>query len=213
MYIKDIYSLFSEPSLYYLNSIAVLTKYPDHKDKTRILEGLTPDILTSEKNRLEWFVGFTEAEGMFSISKECNLSLRINLHSDDLISLKYIKSLLSELANREIGSIVESKRVSESYYHIGKLKDIYEILIPIFTEYFMTTSKHLDFSYFKKAADIKAKAYLENRALNNEELVEILALKSNMNTNRKNFDLDAFPKRDLIPNRLLVLSKVMVPLL
>ena len=48
---------------------------------------------------------------MFSISSEGNLSFRINLHRDDLITLVYIKSLLSKLAKRDIGVIVESKKM------------------------------------------------------------------------------------------------------
>ena len=197
------------PILYFSTSATVLGarvfyRYFDNKNKIITLQGLTSEILNAEKNKLEWFIGFTEAEGMFSIINEGNFSFRINLHSDDLISLEYIKNMLSKLANRDIGSIVKSKRVAESYYQIGKFQDIYEILIPIFTKYFMTTSKHLDFSDFKQpAVEIKAKAYLENRPVNNKELSEILELKSNMNTKRRNFDVEMLPKRELTPYRLL----------
>ena len=157
--------LFFEPTYCLFTSGAFCQTYPYKKNKIRILE---PEILNTEENQIEWFVGFSEAESTFSISSEGNLSFRINLHSDDRISLEYIKYLLRKLANRDIGSIVESRRVAESYYSI----------IPIFTKYFMTTSKHLDFSDFKKAAEIKAIAYLENRSVNNKELLEILKLKS-----------------------------------
>ena len=167
------------------------------------MECLSEKTLKTAKQHLEWFVGFSEAEASFSISKEGNLSFRINLHSDDLISLKYIKNLLSKLSNRDIGIIVESKKVTESYYSINKFQDIYEVIIPIFNKYFFTTSKYLDFSDFQRAAEIKAVAYLENRSINSEELSEILKLKSKINTKRINFDVSTLPKRELTPNRLL----------
>ena len=53
---------------------------------------------------------------MFYISKTGALSFRIKLHEDDRGALEYIKNLLSELANREVGVIVDSKNSHESYF-------------------------------------------------------------------------------------------------
>ena len=109
MYVYGDYLIFNEP----IEFITLVTKASlcKHYKKDKIanhLEGLTPEILNAEINNLEWFVGFSEAEGMFFISKEGNLNFRINLHSDDLVSLEFIKNLLSKLANRDIGSIVRN---------------------------------------------------------------------------------------------------------
>lgn len=110
------------------------------------------------------------------------------------------------MANREIGVIVDSKNQHESYYSINKFKDIQEILIPIFSTYYFTTSKYLDFQDFKSAAEIKKAAFLGKRKLNKEELAKILILKSvasRMNSLRKNFDNNRLPKRSITPYRLL----------
>lgn len=131
-------------------------KHSAEKGAIRILEGLREETLGKKNRDLEWFVGFSEAEAMFSITSEGNLSFRINLHRDDHITLVYIKSLLSNLANRDIGVIVESKKVYESYYAINKFKDIYEIIIPIFSKYYLTTSKYLDFFDLKKSCKNKS---------------------------------------------------------
>jgi hypothetical protein len=107
------------------------------------------------------------------------------------------------LANREIGNIVDSKNQHESYFTISKFQDIQEILIPIFSLYYFTSSKYLDFQDFKNAAEIKKASFLEKRKLNNEELDKILNLKLGMNSQRKFFDVNTLPKRTLTPYRLL----------
>ena len=84
---------------------------------------------------------------------------RSKLHRDDRGSLVYIKNLLSELAKREIGVIVDSGADHESYYTVSKFKDILNIIIPIFTTYYFTTSKFLDSQDFKAAAAIKKSSF------------------------------------------------------
>ena len=78
----------------------------------------------------------------------------------------YIKILLSELAKREVGIIVDSKVDHESYYTISKFQDILEIIIPIFSTYYFTTSKFLDFQDFKAAAEIKKSSFMEKKKIN-----------------------------------------------
>ena len=115
----------------------------------------------------------------------------------------YIKILLSELAKREVGIIVDSKVDHESYYTISKFQDILDIIIPIFTTYYFTTSKFLDFQDFKAAAAIKKSSLLEKRKLTEEELKNMLKLKIGMNSNRVSFNVNDLPKRSLSPYRLL----------
>jgi hypothetical protein len=159
--------------------------------------------LEEREEELEWFVGFSEAESMFFISKSGALSFKIKLHWDDRQTLLYIKKLLSELAGRDVGVIVDSKDNHESYFTIAKFKDIQEILIPIFTKYHFTTSKYLDFQDFCLAAVIKNSSVLSKRKLRQDELEKILSIKSGMNSLRIQFNVHDIPKRPLTPNRLL----------
>ena len=159
--------------------------------------------LKKREFELEWFSGFSEAESMFFISTTGALSFRIKIHYDDRQTLEYIQKLLSELANRDIGIIVDSKNQHESYYMVAKFQDILEILIPIFSRYYLTTSKFLDFQDFKAAAEIRKPSFLEKRKLNTEELNKILKRKSGMNSQRLQFNINDLPKRSLTPSRLL----------
>jgi LAGLIDADG endonuclease len=86
------------------------------------------------------------------------------------------------------------KTLHESYYRIAKFQDILEILIPIFSKYYLTTSKFLDFQYFKAAAEIRKTSYMEKRRLNKEELNKILKIKSGMNSQRLQFNINNFLK-------------------
>ncbi len=110
--------------------------------------------LEEREQELEWFVGFSEAESLFFISKSGALSFKIELHWDDRQTLLYIKNLLSELEGRDVGVIVDSKDNHESYFTVAKFKDIQEIIIPIFKKYSFTSSKYLDFNDFSLAAEI-----------------------------------------------------------
>ena len=159
--------------------------------------------LKERESELEWLSGFSEAESMFYISTTGALSFKIKLHWDDRQTLEHIKNLFSGLVNREVGVIVDSKNLHESYYIIAKFPDILEILIPIFSKYYFTTSKLLDFQDLKAAAEIRKTSYMEKRKLNTEELKKILIIKSNMNSQRLEFNIKDLPKRCLTPSRLL----------
>lgn len=74
---------------------------------------------------------------MFYVSTTGALSFIIKLHWDDRETLVYVQNLLSELAYRAVGVIVDSKNQHESYYTIDKYKDIQEIIIPIFSKHFL----------------------------------------------------------------------------
>ena len=65
-----------------------------------------------------------------------------------------------------------------------------DIIIPIFTTYYFTTSKFLYFQDFKAAAVIKKSSFLEKRKLSEEELKNMLKLKSGMNSKRTFFKWD-----------------------
>ena len=107
------------------------------------------------------------------------------------------------MVKREVGVIIDSKNQHESYYMISKFQDILEILIPIFSKYYFTTSKFLDFQDLKAAVEIRKTSFMEKRKLNKEELNKILKIKSGMNAQRMLFDLKDLPKRPITPYRLL----------
>lgn len=159
--------------------------------------------LKQRELELDWFSGFSEAESMFYISTTGDLSFKIKLHWDDRQTLVYIKNFLSGLVNREVGVIVDSKNKHESYYIIAKFLDILEILIPLFSKYYFTTSKFLYFQCFKAAAEIRKTSYTEKRKWNKGELYQILEIKSTMNSKRLEFDIHDLPKRSLSPSILL----------
>lgn len=203
--------------MYYLSNINLIRVYfqglsaegnnpTEGRSKTFIndQDNLLNEIRLEEREQeLEWFVGFSEAESMFFISKLGALSFKIKLHWDDRQTLLYIKNLLSELAGRDVGVIVDSKDNHESYFTVAKFKDIQEIIIPIFKKYYFTSSKYLDFQDFMLVAEIKNSSVLDKRKLRQDELEKILSIKSGMNSQRTQFNVKDLKKRPLTPNRLL----------
>lgn len=110
---------------------------------------------------------------------------------------------MSRLANRKVGIIIDSKNKHESYLSVNKINDILYIIIPIFSKYYFTTTKYLDFQDFKAAAEIIKVSMQENRKLSNLELNEILKLKLGINSSRKEYDISSISNRDFTPYRVL----------
>lgn len=131
-----------------------------------------------------WFVGFSDAEGMFSISQILNrdkiegfsFRFKIGLHKDDLNALNYIKNKLG------MGSIYASK--DSQIFTISKKDDISK-LISIFDNYTLNTSKYLDFLAFKKAFIL----YTNRENLTDKLIAQILELKNGMNYNREDYNM------------------------
>lgn len=87
---------------------------------------------------IEWFTGFTDAEGSFFLIIKKGTYVRpifkISLHIDDINILKFIQSQL------KVGHIYASKTAC-SFRKID-FKDVMQVLIPIFKQYpLMTTCK------------------------------------------------------------------------
>ena len=64
---------------------------------------------------LNWFSGFTDAEGQFGIviyRKNAGFRFVISLHLDDLEVLKYIKYKLSSIIGKEVGSNYIHKKIN-----------------------------------------------------------------------------------------------------
>lgn len=136
---------------------------------------------------LQWFVGFTDAEGNFIINRilkkdGLNIScfsfmFKIALHKDDEEVLRYIKDKLG------VGGVRLYK--DECIFNITDQKGI-ALLISVFDKYNLNTTKYLDYLDFKEAFLL----YL-NRNKNLKSMAvkdKILDLKNKMNTNRVSFD-------------------------
>jgi hypothetical protein len=136
------------------------------------------------ENFLKWFVGFSDGESNFTIvfQKDKNgiitgASFRfiLELHIDDINTLKYIKSKLN------IGSNI-SEYGNSCKFRVMHKKDI-EKLISIFDKYNLNTTKYLDYLDFKKAFQLYQNS-TNNKKILIDKLVEI---KNGMNVNRKDF--------------------------
>jgi hypothetical protein len=105
---------------------------------------------------------------------------RICLHKDDRYVLEYIKSILDcGRLNTERDTLV---------FTISQLSNIETILIPLFEQFPLNTTKHLDYLAFKKAFFMfKSRKSSE---LNKQVLyTEIFEIKNSMNDKRINCDL------------------------
>lgn len=132
----------------------------------------------------KWFVGFSDAEGMFNITQILNkgkvegfsFRFKIGLHKDDFNALHYIKSKL------DMGSIYAYN--DSQIFTISKKDDISK-LISIFDCYTLNTSKYLDFLAFKRALIL----YTNRKNLTDKLIAQIIELKNDMNYNREDYNM------------------------
>lgn len=201
--LKKKVSLYVLPEITLQISISTLLTIPStvvNKFNPINLDNLTQE----DQNNLEWFCGFSEAEANFYISTTANLTIRIKLHIDDLNTLIFIQQMLSKLANRKIGLVRVLASENACILQISTIRDIIEVIIPILTKFYFTTTKYLDFKDWESAALIRKSALNENRAaLTISEKKAILTLKSQMNNSRVDFNTSLLPKRSLTAYRLL----------
>lgn len=133
----------------------------------------------------KWFVGFSDAEANFGVFpvladkiKIEGFSFRftIGLHKDELDALNYIKSKLG------VGKVYSYK--DSQIFVVTKKEDII-LLISIFDNYTLNTTKYLDYLDFKKAFNI----YHNREYLTKELIAQLLKLKNSMNTKRTSFSM------------------------
>lgn len=128
---------------------------------------------------LNWFTGFTDAEGNFLISLDrgfIRFRFKILMHIDNLEALNIIKSIL------KIGSVTIDKDRRYCSFVVQNFSDIRDVICPIFLQFPLLTSKRLDFQDFHKAVLIKNKNHLSNTDKN-----RIIFLKNGMNSKREIF--------------------------
>ena len=131
---------------------------------------------------VEWFRGFTDAEGCFLIAKGKGnvFSFRfvIELHLDDQDTLEYICNTLG------FGQVTVN---SKSARFIVSTQRTVATIIAIFSKYCLNTTKHLDFLDFSRAYDI----YMNNNSpeVRNESKAVIDKIISEMNSKRTDLSL------------------------
>jgi hypothetical protein len=140
-------------------------------------------------NFLEWFVGFSDGESNFTIGIDERLKLTrfnfrflIGLHIDDRPLLEYIHLKLG------CGKVSNNKENTASYFIISDVSEIKSILLPIFDNFPLNTTKHLDYLCFKEAINIDLKKIKEPE-IRKKMVNHIIHLKNNMNKYRENFEL------------------------
>ncbi len=132
-----------------------------------------------------WIAGFTEAEGSFIIHVQnkpdnklgigVKLKFQISQHEKDKDLLTLI------ILNLNCGNLVNSNEYIKTLI-ISKFDDIVNIIIPFYAKYALHGDKRLNYLDFIKIANImKDKGHLTQKGLD-----QILAIKEEMNRNRKN---------------------------
>jgi NADH-ubiquinone oxidoreductase chain 3 len=187
------------------NRIITFNKYystaciPDSDKSTGI------NLLSKDKSDfLNWFSGFTDAEGHFGIviyrNKDVGFRFIITLHLDDLEVLKYIKYELSSIIGKEVGLIYTSEIRKLVTYTIQDFNIIKELIIPIFNFYSLRTAKYLDFKDWEKGVLLKGNSLKQlNSKLSDNTLTQILKLKKGMNTGRTIINNDILPDGPVNP--------------
>lgn len=167
----------------YIKNLKLYIPNDNSEDIPYHLKKIMPN---ASKQFLEWLVGFTDAEGSFSIAFQQNwkyVSLRfvIEVHIDDV-------EVLHKIAQTSgIGKVLENKNSKTALYFVTKFEDITSVLIPIFQEFPLQTSKYLDFSCFSEAAFIKSNSEKKSNGsalLSNIDLIKLKKLKESMNSKR-----------------------------
>lgn len=131
----------------------------------------------------DWLIGFTDAEGCFYISFRANrkkdgywagLVFTIAQHSRDLLLFQLIKEFLG------VGNIVQEKAKDVVRFRTDNFLQIYENIIPFFSNNALKSSKSQNYLDFCKASElIKSKSHLTEKGAN-----EIRLIKSGMNSKR-----------------------------
>lgn len=154
---------------------------------------LTTTSKTQDHNFLEWFRGFTDAEGSFLIGKDQGFKFRfkIELHIDDKEVLYFIQNTLG------IGKVVFFKsKVSFVVYAQSEL----QVIIDILTESPLNSTKQLNFLAFKKAFELYINKDSQNKL---KTYSEIDAISNSINSKKMDYTLAKSHKIHVTPYWLL----------
>jgi hypothetical protein len=173
--------------------------YIDFKLSNNNTKDNLKDVITREF--IEWFVGFTDAEGCFyftiSANERLTLSFRfiIELHVDDVKILEKICKILG------VGRV--SINGNSARYQVSNIEQILKVIIPIFKEFPLQTTKYLDFVCFEQAINIFASLAKKKSAkgsLTQRDKDTLMRLKESMNTKR----LISEKEENFLKNKVLI---------
>jgi hypothetical protein len=133
---------------------------------------------------IQWFVGFSDAEGAFLINtknnKEIHFVFQITLHIDDVGAIYTIRD--------KLGFGVVSIKGNTCSYRVHSFKTIIENLLPIFDKCPLLTHKQLNYIDWRKAIMLKKLEQVKGRSLSIETFNQIVELKNSLNTLRTNYE-------------------------
>jgi hypothetical protein len=148
------------------------------KDLFNNFKQIGPDGKVS-REFIEWFVGFTDAEGCFYFIlnnvNHLKFSFIIELHKDDVKILDKICKILG------IGKVIIYG--NSARFYVSNPEDLLKVIIPIFKEFPLQTTKYLDFVCFEQAINIRSKTGFKG-SLSQQDKNTIIKLKESMNTKR-----------------------------
>lgn len=157
-------------------------------------EGRPSEVATKKEleDFYEWFRGFVDAEGYFSITSNRNaytFTFGIGLHIDDLEVLKHIQKTL------QIGTVYIKPKIAE---FVVRRSDELKVIMDIFDKTPLNSYKHFNFLGFKQAFEL----YKVGMKDKNQLRVHMEEIKNTMNTNRTDFS-QPNRKFHITPNWLL----------
>lgn len=137
---------------------------------------------------IEWFTGFTDAEGAFLIGCDKKLyytfNFSITLHIDDVNVLNYIHETLG------IGSIFVYPKINHAIFKVRAQEEI-NIIIDILTLYPLNTTKQLNFLAFATAFKLYKDATTKK-----DVGYAVENIRDSINSKRINFEMpDSFELR------------------
>ena len=127
-----------------------------------------------DQSFIQWFVGFTDAEGCFLIKLSRNKvqpMFQIGLHIDDLPLLEYLKTKLA------CGYISSNTEENKANFTISSHSALQGILLPIFDSFQLNTTKYLNYLAFREVINMRT----TKDHLTPEGWARILCLKASMN--------------------------------
>lgn len=143
------------------------------------------NIPNASKEFINWFVGFADAEGCFTIFSNkswtvAGFRFHIELHVDDINILHKIAETLG------VGKVKLVKTRNSAEFSVSVFEDIVRVILPIFQEFPLQTTKYLDFTSFSEAVQIKLRSQSSGsrKIISKTDLIKIKNLKTNMNSGR-----------------------------
>jgi len=153
----------------------------DNTDQSSITFGLGEKLVLS-RSFIEWFRGFTDAEGSFLIVKGkgnvFSFNFVIGLHLDDQGILEYIRNSLG------FGKITVNSK--DARFIVNTQRDVAAI-IAIFSKYCLNTTKHLNFLDFERGYKIYMKNNSQEARKESKTIIDNII--SGMNSKRTDFYL------------------------